>query len=344
MGKDNFTDEELEGLTEEEVEALAEDDESGESDNKGADDADDASDDDSEKAAADKDDDKADEADDVDEAAKTDTDVKADADKADADKNDADKETDQDKDTDTKGTIAEQPDYVPTMQFKDIPKDLNEQLASLGEEANVLGQKLTDGEITLPEYHANLLDITNRRDDLNVARAKSEVAQGFNENKAATRWEVEQDLFFMQEGKEEYLTNGALYAALNAEVSVISQDEKFANASGLAVLAEADKRVQQLFNKQPETTTDTDNDKGDKEKQDTKDKKEEDNVIDLAKKKTGKKAAQEEKPKTLSHIPAADDADVGQDKYASLDGLEGMELEEALEKLPEEEAEKYLSV
>lgn len=47
-------------------------------------------------------------------------------------------------------------------------------------------------------------------------------------------------------------------------------------------------------------------------------------------------------PKTLGDVPASSESDVGQDPYAKLESLEGLELERALAQMDENQADKYL--
>ena len=184
----------------------------------------------------------------------------------------------------------------------DVPEELSTKLSALEE-------KYDDGEIPAKEYQA-------QRDAINREIMISQLGSR-DEARADKIWEKEQAHFL--QSRPEYLAKdlrgNAMFGALGEAVKGVSNDPKFANASGMAILVEADKAVRELFGgpkpavKAPAPTLKPPNARPD--------------------------------VKTLASVPTATGNDTSGDPFAPIDRLTGDAFERALERLTPEQRAEY---
>lgn len=173
---------------------------------------------------------------------------------------------------------------------------------------DALATKFEDGELTLPEY-------VKQSNDLVREKTKSEIASEHSNQAATQRWEWEITRFM--EDHADYSKDPMLWAALDAAISIENGIKENASKSDAAILRMAHARVMEKFGDKVEVKPD---------------------VKPVARAKPNLAAV----PKTLANLPSAELSDTGQDEFAYLDKLEGMDYEKALVKLTDSQKEKYL--
>lgn len=193
------------------------------------------------------------------------------------------------------------------------------------------------GEI-LPEYEEKItaLDVKLDEGELSAAEHRKEVrkleAQSQNETIAAQRWEAEQAAFAKSLGFKtiaDYAKNGKDFEEVNKEVIRIANDPSQSHLNGIQILSLARHTVLERADYAAYKAA---------KKAGTLGK----DPVDGKKSIPPKPAAKKPDIKTLRDTPAADEAEVGQDKYAYLDKLSGMALEKAVAKLSPAEYDAYV--
>lgn len=177
--------------------------------------------------------------------------------------------------------------------------------------------KFQEGELDADERRAEVRKIERERDaeirKINAANTNAEI-QG-------QKWDAEQKAFFKaHQGYAQPL----LFNALNAEVMRIASLPEAAGKSGMQILQAAKRSIDQQLaavtgGKLPDA---------DKQKQ---------------KRADGKPKAKRPDVQTLGGIPQAAAADTGDDKWAHIDKLTGLDYERALSKMSEAEQAAYLA-
>lgn len=221
-----------------------------------------------------------------------------------------------------KAAADDDSDYVEpfTPQYNaEMPEEIEAKLKELDE-------KFEDGEISLSEYNAE-------RDPLNLAKIKAELASEQNEQVAEQLWQYQQKLF-MQDHSE-YKDNPVAMSMLNAALNTLYADESNAGKDGLWFLRNADKLAKE---KAAEFTGANKADElGDLGEKNTP------NPPNPPRRQGKGKEAKRTAPPTLSQTPQADSSISGDTAFDSMDNLDGMDLEQALARMPESERDKYLA-
>jgi len=141
-----------------------------------------------------------------------------------------------------------------------------------------------------------------------------------DEARADKQWDKEQ-AYFLQ-SRPDYLAKdlkgNAMFGALGEAVKAVSADPKFANATGMAILIEADKAVRGLFNMEAPKPKDKEPDKP---------------VV--------KPATPRPDIKTLANVPNSERQETTADPFTALDRLTGDAYERALERLSVEQRAEY---
>jgi hypothetical protein len=183
-----------------------------------------------------------------------------------------------------------------------------------GKELGELAKKFDAGDLTIEEF-------TAKQGDILTARANEEVSAKINE----AIWKRDVSRFMSRH--EQYAKSPILYAALNAALQREGSAKGADDLDGEVLLNRAHRAVMQEFGQRvdPAATAEP-----------------------AARRPVGKPAEVEAKarakaPKTLAEAPAADDVQPSDDRWAAIDKLDGMELEFALAKLSQDEAQKYLA-
>ena len=201
-------------------------------------------------------------------------------------------------------------DELPPVNF--LPVMSGELLPEYREAEAALNARLDDGDISMSEHRAELRKIE-------AASQNAEIQ--------AQQWKAEQATFFKHNPEFSSSGNRVVWGALNQEVIRLANDPETAELSGLQLLYMARDNVKGAF-----TSIGKENGK-----------------VDTPSQTPGKETiapkpkADKKGPTTIGGLPAADTAEVGADKFAALDKLDGMELEKALERMSPAEREAYIS-
>jgi hypothetical protein len=304
----------------------ADDDKKGAKDTKAADDKADKADD-KDKGAKDGDDDK---------AAGKDKPADAKADKTGADGAEA-------------GTDADGPgEFQLALRADADPEKIAKDIEAVESKRDALTAKFKAGELEVDEYTEQDRALAKEVRVLEKAQTKAEFALEHNQQTSTQRWEWECETFFAKAESKIY-ENRLLAAAHDAAVrDMVSEENLKAHPermkwSGAKILAEADKEVRASFKLETKAAAaDVATDpkaKAEAEAKAAAEKKAADKKAAL----DGRRPDPKKIPKTLADVPAAAGADAdGEDEFAALDKLSGMELENALAKLSPAKAEKYL--
>lgn len=335
-----LSDDEKNGLSDEELEALDDEEEGAAA---AADGEGDRGDDDDDDEPAPKADD-GDEDEDDEEPAGADGAAKpADKPAADGDGDDAGA-ADEGKGGDAGTDEVEQTLEVPPIALVEVPDVANYEAERgvLLDERKQLRQQHRDGDISSDEYD-DKLDALN--DKLNALdRTKADADAALRQNEAVQRsqymWTIEQvKKDFVKVDAIDYDKNPVLMSMWDANVKALAKDEANATKSAEWFLRKAHQQVKEEIAKVAGTMGFT---RGDAPAADKKTVTKP--VADKAKVKDAVKSRQKDasKLKGVGELPAASNEDVGADEFAALDGLTGIELEQALARMPEDRAAKYL--
>lgn len=220
-------------------------------------------------------------------------------------------------------------DVVPDMRLAG-PEDYEGRMKALDERSDVVLKKFEDGEISSQDMMKETRAIERERTELIVHQANAIASVAMTEKAAKNRWDVEQEIFF--EAHKEYNEDHILRSALNAAVVSIARAPENGNRTGTWVLEQAHKEIQKRFASQtqspkteaapagtPPAATDA-----------------------VRKTEAGRRPDLKAVPKTLSNLPPAGDAETGSSEFANLDGLEGLDFENALAKLSPDQQARYL--
>lgn len=196
--------------------------------------------------------------------------------------------------------------FVPTYQVD------SDQLEGIQTKLAEIDQRLEDGDIDIVEY-------TRQRDPLIRQQTEIELAHKFNAQQAEQLWKHEQGLFFAQ--NQEYRTDPVLNGALRSVFKQLDTEEN-SGKSGYEILLEAKQLVEARIGA---AST----------------KKEDPKPDPTPRPRTpAREAAQ--LPKTLADTIPAEENPAGQDEFAHLDKLEGLDYERALSKLTPDQERRYL--
>lgn len=190
-------------------------------------------------------------------------------------------------------------------------------------ERDALEDKFEAGEIDSKAYREGVRAIDAA---LRVETRKIEAASQ-NAEINGQLWAAEQAAFFRVNKTYTREANPVLWGTLNQEVMRVARDPATAGLSGIQVLCLAKANVEKAFSAMFPGAS--------KEKA----------PAEKAGKKpvTPKPKAQRPTHQTLRDVPAADTADVGNDRFAHLDKLTGLKLEAAIASMSEADKQAYLS-
>lgn len=190
-------------------------------------------------------------------------------------------------------------------------------------ERDALEDKFGAGEIDSKAYREATRAIDSA---LRVETRKIEAASQ-NAEINGQLWAAEQAAFFKANKTYTREANPVLWGTLNQEVMRVARDPATAGLSGIQVLCLAKANVEKAFSAMFPGAS---KDKAPAEKAGKK-------VV------PPKPKAQRPTHQTLRDVPAADAADVGNDRFAHLDKLTGLKLEAAIASMSEADKQAYLS-
>lgn len=211
--------------------------------------------------------------------------------------------------------------FAPRYQAE-LPADFEEKTNGLNQESMALAKQFKDGEIDFDEYNQKISDINARRDELNTARIKAEIAAEMNSQSLEQQWVDTVKNFNAQVAKEiDYANDQAKAGELDTFIKVFAAKPENADKPMRWFLDEGHKCVKALHG-----IGDVKPSGG--EKQD-------------AKTVTNRKPPVEAAPKTLAQVPGSDGPGDLAGEFADLDNLEGMELEQAIARMSPAQRERY---
>ena len=251
-----------------------------------------------------------------------DSDDKAAEDKSsDDEKNDADDNKDVEEIISTAEDLDVDLDDIPPVPFKAVfTADLSDKYQA---EIDALETKLYEGEISPAEYRKAERQIVGN----NLAEINAQI-----------EWKAEQEAFFKANKQFSEKTDPDAWAKLNAEVIKVANSGR--NLTGIQILYAAKQNIDEAADfaafraarKAGKSISEA--------------------AADVAKKTTDSASEKKTIPakpsskrpdiQTLRGVPAADAAEVGQDKFAHLDQLSGLALEAAVSQLSPTDKRAYL--
>lgn len=190
-------------------------------------------------------------------------------------------------------------------------------------ERDVLEDQFEAGEIDSKAYR----EATRAIDSALRTETRKIEAASQNAEINGQLWAAEQAAFFKANKTYTREANPVLWGTLNQEVMRVANDPATSGLTGIQVLCLAKANVEKAFSAMFPGAS--------KEK--------------AAAEKPGKKPvtpkpkAQRPNHQTLRDVPAADTADVGNDRFAHLDKLTGLKLEAAIASMSEADKQAYLS-
>lgn len=215
-----------------------------------------------------------------------------------------------------------------------LPEDFDDQVKGNKEAISELNKRLRDGDIEMDEYQSQMSDLNDRRDGLNDLRTRANMAASMNAQAAKQEWNLTVKRFARRIAKGEgidYTKDETRGRDLDAFVKVLAADEKNADKTYTWFLTEAHKRVKALHGIPGKPAGEAEG---------------EGKPIDAGK--PAKQAKPQRKPpvgdvpKNLSQVPGADGPGDVSGEFSDLDGLEGLELEDAIAKMSPAQRERWL--
>ena len=227
-----------------------------------------------------------------------------------------------DSDNDAEAEDAEPaPEFVQRYHIAPV-ENYVEKMAEFESRKKELRDKFQSGEsdMDLAAYEEARDAIEKEADALRTQQTKADIAAELSEQNAKGVWEKTQKEFFSEPENAIY-RDPITYSALNTAVRNLGNIEANANRSASWFLKEADKMVRERFGLSKEEQ---------KVQKTPKEIKTEERKPNLAK-----------IPKTLAELPAAELNETGDEEFADLDSLSGLELERAIAHMQKTDPAKY---
>ena len=188
-------------------------------------------------------------------------------------------------------------------------------MAQIAEANREIAAGYEAGDFDLEEYQTRQRKLTELEWSLREANLKANLAAEQQQQSLAQRWQWEQDRFFGTEVNRAYREDPIVGAAFSTAVQALAANAAYDAKPMAWFLEEADRLTRAKFRVGNEVP---------------------DNVRQI---RTKRPAA----PPTLAGVPSAALPDTGDpDEFSRLDRLGGMELEAALARLSQAEADRYL--
>jgi len=195
-----------------------------------------------------------------------------------------------------------------------VPEGLDDRLAELDQQEEAIEARFDAGEIERDEMRRQIKALDSERTDLKIAAAQSKWAETQNAESRTQRWQWEQERFFGSEKNAETYKDPVMVAMLDAQVKQLANAAENKNRPAGWFLEEADRLIRGRFQGVSAPTPSV--------------------------------PPVERKPqptvRTLSNIPAAAPAPVGDDVMGKIGTLEGEDLEKYLARMSPADVEKLL--
>ena len=218
--------------------------------------------------------------------------------------------------------------FKPKYQVQ-LPEDFASQVDALNEDFKVLAKQFKDGDIDFDNYNHKVTELNSKRDELTTLKTQAAVFEQMNAQTAEQEWSWTVSKFIKTTAKTEgidYSKDEEKAADLDLFVKRLASDTKHADKPGDWFLTEAHRRVKALHGVQ---------DSQQESKPDPK------KAIQDAK--NSRKPDATALPKNLSQVPGGDGpGDIGNDEFAELDSLDGLDLEAAIAKMTPAQRDRFL--
>lgn len=216
--------------------------------------------------------------------------------------------------------IADDAKPAPVAEFSPefraaVPEGLDDRLAELDQQEEAIEANFDAGEIERDEMRRQIKALDSERTDLKIAAAQSKWAETQNAESRTQRWQWEQERFFGSEKNAETYKDPVMVAMLDAQVKQLANAAENKNRPAGWFLEEADRLIRGRFQGVSAPVVP---------------------AVPAAKR--------EAQPtvRTLSNIPAAAPAPVGDDVMGKIGTLEGEDLEKYLARMSPADVEKLL--
>lgn len=202
-----------------------------------------------------------------------------------------------------------------------LPEDYQAQVDAIKTESDALAKSFRAGEIDFDEYTVQAQALTERRDGLLAARVKAEIAGEMKAQSAEQEWRDTVQSFMRRVAKEEnlnYSQDAAKQKTLDIYVKELAADESNADKPMDWFLEEAHAMVKARYG--------------------------------LNNKRMDEKPVKPRKPpldslpQTLANVPGGDGPGDLAGEFTDLDGLEGIDLEQAIARMTPAQREKYAAL
>lgn len=215
-----------------------------------------------------------------------------------------------------------------------VPADLEAQFAKLDTDQAALDRKLDEGDLESKDYARESRKLADQRQELRDIRTEVDTVTRTNVATRTAHWNAAQATFF--DRRAEFKTP-IMMGALDAALRDLYANQKYAGADYNWLLAKAAAEVDKAMGKSEAAPAPPAATPGAKQATP---------AVDKAKAALARADADRKVlPTTLGGLPAADAEQPGSSggEFSHLDNLSGMELEEAIAKMPREAADRYLS-
>lgn len=203
-----------------------------------------------------------------------------------------------------------------------LPDSFADDVAAVEAHADALADSFKAGDLDFDEYRAEMSKLDTQRDALAAVKLKAEISAEMEQQSAEQQWQDAINALVKRavvEDKIDYGKDADKQQDLDTFVKVLAANRANANKPMDWFLAEAHKRVKALHGIQTAAPV----------------------PIVPGGKPAARRPNLSALPKTLAHVPGGDGpGDVG-DEFATIDALDGIELEDALARMTPAQREKY---
>lgn len=229
---------------------------------------------------------------------------------------------------DAKPDVSRREPAKAPLYHAELPADFTEQEAAIKAKRDDLAARFKAGDIDFDEYRAEDAGLAAEERALDRAITKSEISAETREQAFAAEWKANVIAFtddVKKAGDIDYRADTVAQQKLDGFVTALFNDPDNANMTMREVLDNAHAMVKLVYKPaagKPDAGTDK-----------------------PAAKPASRKADLSGLPKTLAHVPGGEGpGDVGGGEFGDLDGLDGLELEQAIARMTPAQREKFASM
>jgi len=203
-----------------------------------------------------------------------------------------------------------------------LPHSFADDVAAVEAHADALADSFKAGDLDFDEYRAEMSKLDTQRDALAAVKLKAEISAEMEQQSAEQQWQDAINALVKRavvEDKIDYGKDADKQQDLDTFVKVLAANQANANKPMDWFLAEAHKRVKALHGIQTAAPV----------------------PIVPGGKPAARRPNLSALPKTLAHVPGGDGPGDVDDEFATIDALDGIELEDALARMTPAQREKY---